>query len=126
MPPDHEPRRTGPARVDRGPAAALLVLGLLVGAAGTALILEPQPADEPATEVQDAPETIVYLGPVDASCVRSSELAEEVLDLAREATGAMAELDARRLQEIVDEMQTRDEELRELSERCQAAGGAEP
>lgn len=126
MPRDREPHRTGPARVDRGPAAALLVLGLLTGAAGTALLLEPEPVDPPAAEVQEAPETIVYVGPVDADCLRSSELAEEVLDLAQEATGAMAELDARRLQQIVDEMQERDEELRELADRCQAAGEAAP
>ena len=124
MPGDHGPRRAGPARVDRGPAAALLALGLLTGAAGTALVLDPEPADEPVAEVQEAPATIVRVGPVDVSCVRSSELAEEVLDLAREATGAMAELDARRLQQIVDQMQQRDEELRELADRCQAAGAA--
>lgn len=109
-----------------GLAAAAFAVGLLLGAVGWAVAGED---DTPAPPAATAPETTspaesdpaALETTVAASCVRSARLAEEVLGLAEEAIGAIAELDARRLQELVNSMQQREPELREQAARCRQA-----
>lgn len=103
---------------NRGLAVATLVLGLLTGGAGMAVATEDSSSAAVPPVVQTPVQDDLPLQDIVESCLRSAELAEETVDLAREATGAIAELDARRLQELVDTMQTRDEALQAQADIC--------
>lgn len=105
---DRAPARTG-LLVAVGVAAGLAV-GAVVG--GTAA---PPPAPAPVAAEPSPP-----LPPPAVACVRAAELAEQVVDLAEDASRAMAELDARRLEELLDQMRDLDAELREQSRLCRA------
>lgn len=116
--------------------AGLVLGGVLIGVAGTGSDDVPglgpddgeetaeageSPSPESATEpTQDRTVT------VPASCLEVAQLSQEAIDLTREAAEAVGSLDARRLQEIVDELQALEPEINELAARCQdeAAGAS--
>jgi hypothetical protein len=58
---------------------------------------------------------------IPAECLEVADTAERALDLSREAAGALGQLDARRLQEIVDELQALEPELTALAGTCREA-----
>lgn len=82
-------------------------------AATTAAVGEPSPAASPADRTVTVP----------GACVAAAERAQEVLDLAREAASAIAELDARRMQVLVNEMEDLEPVLRQSSQECQERAG---
>lgn len=55
---------------------------------------------------------------VPQECVAAADTSLEVLDLVRKAVAAIGDLDARRLQEIVDRLQELDPEVTRLAETC--------
>lgn len=105
-----------------------LVLGALAGVAGAVAVLDGGvPGSDAAPATPGATPTPRQSAEVPASCVRTAELSEEVVALAREATDAVAQLDARTLRVIVDQMQAMDAEIRDAAQACrEAAGSATP
>ncbi|MFC5381065.1 hypothetical protein [Aquipuribacter nitratireducens] len=101
-------------------AGALLAVGLLVGtglgaAVGTGVTRSDRPpAVEPGTGAPAGP------GTADAACVAAAERARVVVDLAEDAAEAMADLDARRLEEVVRDMRAEDAEVRAAIAACRA------
>ena len=112
------------------PAATFLV-GLALGAA---LVWVAQPSDsgggseaQPSPGVSVSPSTSPS-GPPTASrspgpCVRAAQDAEQVIRLVREAVTALGALDAARLEELVDEMELLDEQVRDDARLCREASG---
>ncbi len=111
---------------NRGLAVATLVLGLLTGGAGMAVATEGSSSVAVPPAVQAPAQDELPLQDIVESCLLSAELAEETVDLAREATGAIAELDARRLQELVDTMQKRDEAIQAQADICRQDSAPAP
>jgi hypothetical protein len=99
-----------------------LLLGALAGAAGAVVVLDDGlPGSDAAPATPSATPTPQQSAEVPPSCVRTAELSEEVVALAREATDAVAQLDARTLRVIVDQMQQLDVEIRAAAQACQEA-----
>lgn len=113
----------------------LPVLTFLVGCALGALVLgvggsggdegEAAPAPTPTQEPEVAsgdPETTDVVVRVPASCLEAADGALAATDEVDSAVAALRDLDARRLQEIVDRVQQSQGEIRALAERCQQTG----
>jgi hypothetical protein len=115
----------GKARRRRWAAYAFafgLVLGAIAGVAAAVAVLDDGlPGSDAAPATPGATPTPQESAEVPPSCVRTAELSEEVVALAREATDAVAQLDARTLRVIVDQMQQLDVEIRAAAQACQEA-----
>ncbi len=108
------------------PAATFLV-GLVIGFAvwgaggddddgGSQAQGTPPVTDSPATGDGNGQTATVT---VPQSCLDAIEESEQSLDLIEEAVQAIGDLDAGRLQEIVDELQGVSERIRDLGDECQ-------
>ncbi|MDQ4039049.1 MAG: hypothetical protein M3313_12055 [Actinomycetota bacterium] len=80
------------------------------GAAPTATLSPNADDDDGGTATVTVPQ----------SCLDAIEESEQSLDLLEEAVQAIGELDAGRLEEIVDELQGVSERIRELGDECRA------
>lgn len=108
--------------------AATFVVGLVIGIAvwgtsgddGDDGQADPPPAatSSPGSTNADG-QTITVAVP--QSCLDAIDESEESLDLLDEAAQAISDLDAARLQEIVDELQGASELIRSLGEDCRAS-----
>ncbi len=109
--------------------AATFLIGLLIGfavwgaggnggdaggEAGTA----PSATLSPGADDEDNGGTATVTVP--QSCLDAIDESEQSLDLLDEAVQAIGELDAGRLEEIVDELQGVSERIRELGDECRA------
>lgn len=126
------PRRRGSSLFWMLPAltflAGLLLGGVLVGvtAGGSGGIPGFGGEDETATEAggeadsegspQDPGDRTVT---VPVECLEAAERSQEALGLTRQAAEAIGSFDARRLQEIVDELQGLEPEVNALARSCQ-------
>lgn len=108
------------------PAATFLV-GLVIGFAvwgaadddgdgGSQAQGTPSVTDSPVTGDDNGQTATVT---VPQSCLDAIEESEQSLDLLEEAVQAIGDLDAGRLQEIVDELQGASERIRDLGDECQ-------
>jgi len=108
------------------PAATFLV-GLVIGFAvwgaggddedgGSQAQGTPPVTDSPATGDGNGQTATVT---VPQSCLDAIEESEQSQDLLDEAVQAIGDLDAGRLQEIVDELQSASERIRDLGDECQ-------
>jgi hypothetical protein len=117
------------------PAATFLV-GLLLGALLVWVVQPtgPQSDDqtaEPTPEgtLEPSPEPRTTPSPsVSEACLRAAGHATELVTLVRQAANALGDLDTLRLQEIVDDMERLDGEIRAAVDQCRqrAAGSATP
>lgn len=99
------------------------LLGLLLGAA-LVLVAEPGPADEETEHAQQRPSpaatpTPEVDEPVTDACVRAARAADDLVDIVRDSASAIAELDVRRLQRLVDRAEALDREVRDDVVRCE-------
>lgn len=140
-----DPRPTQQSRGPRGASvfwllpALTFVIGLLIGGIvvgltgfgvdsavgeqepGDAAAGEPEEPEAPATpEPGSSPDRTIT---VPGECLQVAERSQEALTLTQEAAQALGELDARRLQGIVDRLQDLEPQVRELAAACQEAGG---
>jgi len=108
------------------PAATFLV-GLVIGFAvwgaadddgdgGSQAQGTPSVTDSPVTGDDNGQTATVT---VPQSCLDAIEESEQSLDLLEEAVQAIGDLDAGRLQEIVDDLQGVSERIRDLGDECQ-------
>lgn len=77
----------------------------------------PTPSSAPAGESAGTTVTVA----VPQSCLDAVDESQASLDLLDQATQAISDLDAARLQTIVDDLQTASERIRALGEECQAS-----
>lgn len=109
------------------PAVTFLV-GLVLGAVlvwvGTDLRGgEPQPGGTAAPTVptptgsRSSSDVTVT---VPADCLAAAQAAEDVLGLGRQAASAVADLDAKRLQDLIDEMEKLEPRVRQAADNCQS------
>ena len=114
------------------PAVTFLV-GLALGAA---LVWVAQPSgsgEDDGSEAQPSPGMTVSPSPSPSEpsaaspspgpCVRAAQDAEQVIRLVRAAVTALGALDAARLEELVDEMELLDEQVRDNARLCREASG---
>ena len=109
--------------------AGCLLGGLIVGVGtfgdgdgdGTAA---PAPTSAPADgadDPEDAPGDLVVRVP--ESCLRAADGATEATGQVDDVVAAVRDLDARRLQEIVDRIQQVQPEVQRLAEQCRSVAG---
>jgi len=129
-----EPHDTSTARDSRSrrlsvllPAATFLV-GLALGAALIWIAQSDGDAPEAGTD-QSSPGSTVSPSPepsgtggiaIPEACLRAAEAAEELVSIGREAVSAVADLDAVRLQEVVNDIERLDGRVREDAADCRA------
>jgi hypothetical protein len=124
-PQDHS---AGPRRPSRWPAGGALVLGLAIGGvlgAGIGAVTDDDAAGTVAAPsvASDTPGQASSPGPraevsTSAACLRAVAAAEQTHDLIDDLGGALLDLDARRLDEVVHELQPLQEQLERGTAAC--------
>lgn len=113
------------------PAATFLV-GLALGAAMIWIAQPDEDGPEAGTD-QPSPGATVSASPessgtggivIPEACLRAADAAEELVAIGREAVRALAELDAVRLQEVVDDIERLDRQVREDVADCRLQSGS--
>lgn len=114
------------------PALTFLV-GLVLGAAlvwvaqpsgtGDGEGSEAQPSPGATASPSTSPSEPSAASPSPGPCVRAAQDAEQVIRLVRAAATALGALDAARLEEIVDEMELLDDQVRDNARLCREASG---
>lgn len=119
-------RRERDSRFWMVPAATFLVGLLLGGLLVGVSMLGSRPQTDRPDAAAPAPSPTPTEGDVTvtvpAACVEAGELSTELLDLAGQAAGAIGDLDARALQDVVGRMQELDPLVRQAAGRCREAG----
>jgi hypothetical protein len=102
------------------PTVTFLV-GLLLGAA-LVFVTGPdrgQQEAEPAEPGRAATPTPGKEQPVTDACVRAARAADALVDIVRQSASAIAEMDVRRLQRLVDRAEALDREVRDDVVQCE-------
>lgn len=130
-----------PSRPDRRPGRAFVVLpaatflvGLLLGAGLVRLAFEgdnddgdggagqASPSPSAAATPSASPDAIVVPG----ACTRAAREAGSTVALLRDALGAITDLDAARLADILDELEKLDQQIREDVATCRLQASESP
>ena len=105
----------------------LLLGGVVVGVTGLGgdagaddSAAEESPTEDPGGSAGPEPSGDATVT-VPAECIETAELSQQAIALTREAAQAIGDLDARRLQEIVDDLQALEPEVNDLATRCRDA-----
>lgn len=107
-----------PRRRWRLPLAMLLV-GLLLGAGGVGALVRTGVLDTSITVPAPEPSPSRVTVTVPESCTEAGRLAEQVGGITQEIVAATGELDAARLQVLVDQLQQLDPQVRAATAACE-------